>query len=136
MKTILVITALLIFNTLNYSKNQFSIIIKGGTAEYNISFGGFGGGGPYYTFWEKGYHFAAGIEYKLNDNFSAQGIVEFSSFKFDTDRTYGEKVNNAKNNLIDLIANIKWNLDIFYFIVGAGFSAQMGDEVRYLEKNL
>jgi len=128
------IFATLLLTTVLIGQDNLSLIFKAGQAKYNIGMGSFGGGGPYYTFWNEGYHIAAGIEFPLNENLSFQGLGEYSSFNFDTWWAFGERANNAKNRVFDLMGNIKWNLGIFYFIGGVGFSAQIGDEIKYLDK--
>ncbi len=130
-----IIILILLLSGVSTAQKNFSVVLKVGTADYNISSGGFAGGGPYYTFWNDGYHISGGIEFSLNNSFTFQGVGEYSSFKFNTDNAYLEKVNDAINQVFDLMGNIKWNLGIFYFIGGVGFSAQIGDEVKYLEKN-
>ena len=126
----------LLLATFSIGQDNLGLILKAGVTKFNFDIGGVGGEGrPYYKFWNGGYQFSAGIEFPLNETFSFQGLAEYSSYSFDTYWAFHERVNNAKNQVFDLMGNIKSNLGIFYLIAGVGVSVQTGDQVKYLEKN-
>lgn len=112
-----------------------SILLKGGSANYNASIGNFGGGGHSYYEWNLGPQFSIGIEKELSSTFSFQALFVYSIHSFDERYAWGDKVNNAKNSIYDLMGNLKLNIGIFYLNGGIGFSYQNGEEVRYLEAN-
>ena len=114
---------------------DLSILLKGGSANYNASIGNFGGGGHSYYEWKLGPQFSIGIEKELSSTFSIQALFVYSIHSFDERYAWGDKVNNAKNSIYDLMGNLKLNIGIFYFNGGIGFSYQSGEEVRYLEAN-
>ena len=116
------------------AQENYSLVFKAGAADYYTSLS-FGGNSAYYTFWNDGFQISLGLEFPFNNSFSFQGDIEYSSFSFNTTYVFDDRVNKAKNQLIDLMGNIKWNLGIFYFIGGFGFSSQIGDEVKYLDEN-
>lgn len=114
--------------SLCYAQNNLAVIAKVGKADYFFTRGGA------YDYWEDGYHIAGGVEFPLNNHFSFQGLFEYSEFKFNNRFAFGDKINDVRNRVFDLTGHIKWNLGIFYFIGGVGFSLQSSDGVRYLEK--
>jgi len=115
-------------------EKNISIILKGGSSVYNASLHDVGGNGSSYIFWKSGPQFTAGIE-KTIDPFTFQILAGYSIYGFDESFAWGEKMNNAKNSVYDLMGNLKLNIGIFYFLGGIGFSYQNGEEVRYLESN-
>ena len=132
--SVIVLIISLLFNSNVFSQEDAtSILIKGGKASYNDAIGSFGGGGVSYDFWEDGPQFSAGIERPLNKHFSYQGLFAISVHNFDKKYSYEEATTNSHNYVFDLMANIKWNLGIFYFLGGAGFSYQYGEVVKFTE---
>ncbi|MDP4197892.1 MAG: hypothetical protein Q8940_22820, partial [Bacteroidota bacterium] len=112
-------------------ENKF-LIFKAGVAKNSLGSFNVGGGGDGYSNWNKGPHFALGTEFYLGRVASLQILGEYSVFTFDNSLFEGgDRFNNAKNSIFDLMANLKLNIGYFYFLGGLGFSNQHGDEVIY-----
>ena len=106
------------FNT--FAQNgDLSIIAKLGQSNYRINDWRENGSR---SIWNNGIQFSAGIEKRLNSRFSLKGLFVYSVHGFDEKYSWGEKVNDAKNIVYNLTANIKLNIGIFYFLGGIGIS--------------
>jgi hypothetical protein len=129
----LVFFLLLSFHLIYAQENNLSLFFNVGGASDNNAIGSFGGGGAGLQVWELGPIFRIGLEYKLNKSFSVQGIVSYSFYKYDGTLNYGENANDGHNRILDIMGNLKWHISIFYLTLGAGFSNQNNDEIKYLE---
>lgn len=118
------------FDTFAQKKN-LSILTKLGQSNYRIP----SWSENSHSIWNNGLQLSAGIEKQLGPKSSLQGLFVYSIHGFDERYSWGEKVNNAKNNVYDLMGNLKLSIGIFYFIGGAGISYQNSDAVKYLESN-
>ena len=129
----LVFFLLLSFHLIYAQENNLSLFFNVGGASDNDAIGSFGGGGAGHQVWELGPIFRIGLEYKLNNSFSVQGIVSYSFYKYDETLNYGENANDGHNRILDIMGNLKWHISIFYLTLGSGFSNQNNDAIKYLE---
>ena len=111
-------------------EKDLSILVKFGQSNYRVVFWYENASRP---IWKNGFQFSAGIEKQLNSRLSLQGLFVYSVHGFDEKFAWGEKVNDAKNRIYDLIGNLKLNIGIFYVLGGVGISYQNSATVRYLE---
>jgi hypothetical protein len=110
--------------------NDLSIIVKFGQSNYRINSWSENRSN---SIWNNGYQFSLGIEKPLNTRFYLQCLFDYSVHGFDENYAWGEKVNDAKNRIYDLMGIVQLNIGIFYFHGGIGISYQKSDAVRYLE---
>ncbi len=109
------------------------ISIKTGFDNYNGSFGFFESTSDDY--WNTGFIAEAEIEKPLSRTVSFQSAVSFSVHDFDTRYAWGEKVNNAKNYILNAGGNFKFNISFFYYRIGLGLYYLKEDEIYFTENN-